>query len=260
MGLVGDNMKKKLVKNSYLFILLIVLFSISVLVSIFKKEISVSSLEKAFKASKANFVSGEVYVWGKVEGYKNFNEVKLLADDFVSELGVLKNKGFSRSIISNDFIDKVEIVGSDREGKTISINAQLNKQKDSLGENYISISVFGDSPKITFKETSDFVTKLFRRHKIKPKANTCLTGFFNGELSHNNLNNIGKQILKDAKARKVNGIADRNLISVSAYSSSIDNSIDIDGKKVNMNLALRYNSYEDKTYIWLATPVITIEY
>jgi len=34
----------------------------------------------------------------------------------------------------------------------------------------------------------------------------------------------------------------------------------VNGKKVNMNLAIRYNSYEDRTYIWLATPVITVEY
>lgn len=74
------------------------------------------------------------------------------------------------------------------------------------------------------------------------------------------MNRISRLILDGAKAKKVNGMSEKNLISVSAYSPLIDNNIEIEGRKINMNLALRYNAFEDKTYIWLATPVITIEY
>jgi len=40
-----------------------------------------------------------------------------------------------------------------------------------------------------------------------------------------NLNKVSKKILKSADAKKVNGIAENNLISVSAFAPGIDNSI-----------------------------------
>jgi len=63
-----------------------------------------------------------------------------------------------------------------------------------------------------------------------------------------------------SNAKKVEGITEENLISISAYSPRVKSSILVNEKRVNINLAMRYNSYEDKTYIWLATPVITTEY
>ena len=29
---------------------------------------------------------------------------------------------------------------------------------------------------------------------------------------------------------------------------------------MNLNIAIRYNEYEEKTYIWIGTPIITIGY
>ena len=74
------------------------------------------------------------------------------------------------------------------------------------------------------------------------------------------LEEISGRILTETGAKRIEGIKDRNYISVSAYSPYIQEFIQVRGKRVNLNLAARYNSYEDKTYIWLATPVITTEY
>jgi hypothetical protein len=59
---------------------------------------------------------------------------------------------------------------------------------------------------------------------------------------------------------EVEGIRDGSLISLSAYSPLLKDSIKVRGKRVNINLAARYSAFEDKTYIWLASPVITTEY
>ncbi|MDI9475442.1 MAG: YwmB family TATA-box binding protein [Bacillota bacterium] len=36
--------------------------------------------------------------------------------------------------------------------------------------------------------------------------------------------------------------------------------INYGGKDVNIQLAMRYSEYEDKTYLWLATPLIITAY
>ena len=36
--------------------------------------------------------------------------------------------------------------------------------------------------------------------------------------------------------------------------------VQILGKNYNINIAMRYNSEEDKTYLWIGTPIISLEY
>jgi hypothetical protein len=48
--------------------------------------------------------------------------------------------------------------------------------------------------------------------------------------------------------------------SVVGYTKKIREYIYSGKQKININLALRYNSYQDKTYLYLATPVITAEF
>lgn len=60
--------------------------------------------------------------------------------------------------------------------------------------------------------------------------------------------------------KKVEGMEDENIISVSAYSSKLKEYIKLGSEKINLNVAIRYSSFDDKTYIWVATPIIAIEY
>ncbi len=253
-------MKRLFSKYFFFLIILIFLFTTGYM-TLYYREGSSAVLWKAFKASSAEFMSGEVFVWGNAEvkdaGFDNMIE---LADDFAVDMGVVKNDVFSRNIIKNDFIDKIEIIGSDSCNRTVNIVAQLNREGGGLSERYVSVGISGDFADMKIEDTALYVKDMFKRYKVKPKSNSCITGCFEGKLGYEKLNEISRKILKVAGAKKVNGISDNNLISVSAYSPLIGNTLKIDGKKVNMNLAIRYNSYENKTYIWLASPVITIEY
>lgn len=255
-------MKKSFCKKCLFFslILTIILFTIGYM-SLYYREGHSLVIAKAFESSKAKFVSSEVYAWGKVTNeLAGFDKIEQLADSFADELEVIENDAFSRKIIRNDSIDKIEIIGSSGNGKTVNIIGQLNKNEGKKAEGYISIGVNSDAPDLKLEETEEHIRGLFSRNKIKPRISSCITGFFEGKLGYEALNIISRQILKKASARKVNGVSDNNLISVSAHSPFIDDSLMVDGKKVNMNLAIRYNSYEDRTYIWLASPVITVEY
>ncbi|MFZ5986997.1 MAG: YwmB family TATA-box binding protein [Bacillota bacterium] len=254
-------MQKKLVKYSYFFILLIILFTIGYIRLYYREGSSLETLQKAFKASGAELLSSETYLWGEVgKEYGSFDDLAKLADKFAEEMGIVKNDLYSRRLISNDSIDKIEIIGSSYESDVINICAQLSREQGKLKQSYITASVTVESPELRLEKTAETLLGVFEKYDIKPKINTCITGYFSGKLDYDALNKASKQIFNNARAKKINGITDRNLISVSAYSPIIDNTISVDGKKVNMNLAIRYNSYENKTYIWLATPVITVEY
>jgi hypothetical protein len=224
-------------------------------------EFSEATLLKTFNYSGAKIVSREIYFWSKLDSsYSNTEKIKAIADDFSNQLGLKKSDLPNGGNEKNDMTQKLEVSGSTLDNSLVSICAQLFEDKDNKGESYISLNISQDSEDVELEGIKQKVLKIFNKYKLEPKVNSCITGNLVGKRETNQLNDICKKIFSAAEAKTVEGIRDSELISVSAYSPFMDDSINVNGKKVNLNLAIRYNSYEDKTYIWLATPVITVEY
>ena len=243
-----------------LIILPILLFSFYLVKLNYKSELPETALEKSFACSGAEVLSSEVYFWGKIEkGCNNIDEMKGLAQSFINSLKIKNDGSFSLNSIENEQVKKVDVKGMSEIG-IIDMSIQRSNLIENNSEKYISINVTKDLEYEGLDETRKKVLLIFKKFGIKPKVNSCIIGRFNGKLNENSMNDIGRNILKVADAKRVEGMRDKNLISVSAYSPFIENSIVVNGKSVNLNLAIRYNSYEDKTYIWLATPIITVEY
>ncbi|HOM02821.1 MAG TPA: YwmB family TATA-box binding protein [Acetivibrio sp.] len=245
-------------KHFYLIIILIILFTIGYAKLYYNKGSSSTALKEAFIASGATLANTEFYAWTKTE--KSFEELTKIIDSLAKDINVENNELFSRRLISNDRIDKIEIIGTIGKGKMINICAQSNRSEKDPEKAYISLSLTSGPDEFGLEDIHDDLINVFHKYKIESELNICMTGYFEGRMDYKDLNKISKKILKSAGAKKVNGIAENNLISVSAFAPGIDNSILVNGEKVNMNIAIRYNSYEDRTYIWLATPVITVEY
>jgi len=48
-----------------------------------------------------------------------------------------------------------------------------------------------------------------------------------------------------------------DILSFSIFTPYIEQYIYTGSRKMNLNIAIRFNEYEDKTYIWIGTPIIT---
>lgn len=254
-------MRKLPLKYFYLLIILIILFTIGYARLYYSKGSSSATLKEAFRASGAILANTEFYVWTKAGNeYGSFEELSKMVDNLAKDMNIENNDLYSRRLIMNDLVDKIEIIGTVGKEKMINICAQSNRNKEEANESYVSISLTSGSGEFGLEEMHDDLLKVLDKYKIKSELNICITGYFEGRMDCEDLNRMSKQVLKCAGAKKVNGITDNNLISVSAFTPGIDDSILVNGERVNMNIAIRYNSYEKKTYIWLATPVITVEY
>lgn len=252
-------------RKSYPILLLLIVFSL--FFTFFyakmhnKYELPESTLLKAFNHSGAKVINSEIYFWARLDNkFGDFEEIKLLASDLAETLNIVNSDSFTNKTTISDLIQKVEMNGVVSDNRVVSINGQVSKKADSEDERFISVSINEDLPNPALEELRRNVVKVFKKYNINPKINSCIVGNYDGKLDRNQLNDIGVKIFKGAQAKKVEGIKDSRLISVSAYSPYIEDSINVNGKKVNLNLAIRYNSFENKTYIWLATPVITTEY
>jgi hypothetical protein len=246
-------MSVKLSKYFILLMFFIILFTIFY-TGIYYSRGDNSILQNAFFRSGAEFVNSEVYVWSDIDKEIQESENLLdLADQLAIDLNVTE-----KDVLSKQTDKAIEIKGTSDDGKIVSI---ITKQSNDNGQKgNVSINVINRVAGQDINDTASVIKEKFKKFKLKPKVNTCIVGCFDGKLDYGEMNRISKSILKDAKAKKIDSISDNNLISISAYSPYIENDIEVYGKKINMNLALRYNAFENKTYIWLATPVITIEY
>lgn len=225
------------------------------------KQLAETTLSKSFEATGAKVVSSEVYCWGRLDTqYGTKENAEPIVKDILKSLGVLDDNALKRKVYENDIISKTEIKGTVNDNEIVEITAQFGKSAGAIGEKHISVKVTEDLSSTGLEDVKKSLVKVFEKYKINPKVNACITGSFDGKLNNEQLNNISVRAFKETEAMKVEGVRDNNYISVSAYSPKIEDSLSVNGKKVNLNLAIRYSSYENKTYIWLATPIIATEY
>jgi hypothetical protein len=250
-------MKKKIL-ITIVFLSIILLFTIKMQTSSIPPE---KTLEAAFACSGARVVSSEIYFTGKSESgsIKSMEEMKRLLLTISKAFGV-ENSDPNINNVENESTSGVELNCSKDSFRNIHISVVKDKSGGDAEKCYVNASMVDTSETPVLEEIGEKVTAALQRNGIDIKANSSISGNFNGKLNDNKLNEICKVIFEYTHARKVEGIRDLSLISVSAYTQDIGKSIEVNGKKINLNLAIRYNSYEDKTYIWLATPVITTEY
>lgn len=89
---------------------------------------------------------------------------------------------------------------------------------------------------------------------------SCICGFFEGKIDEKCYNNIVDDILSSLDAQKKDEIQDDNILSTTGYTKNLGNCIEYGEDKINVNASVRYSEYDDKTFVYIGTPLITLEY
>jgi uncharacterized protein YejL (UPF0352 family) len=224
----------------------------------------VASIEKAFGATGAQAVSSEVYIRGTAEGetalIDEAKQKQLIFDIIDSLAEDIERAKPTVEAVDNDIVFGLEadyIIDNDR---NISIAILNTVGEEQQNEAHVSVSLTSTSNRPDMKATYSNLIDVLDKNNISYDVNLRITGSIDGNLEDDELDTMYRTVFAEVGANKVEGIDDNGLVSVSAFSPSIGNAVKVNGKSVNLNVATRYNSYEGKTYIWLATPVITTEY
>lgn len=244
------------------FLIIIPLTFILIIAAILTRTYGIAAesiLFKAFTESGAELVNSEMTFSGSGNN-------KLRSDNERTEFYIEVTEAIGQDLpvtpvkIDNDSFKGLEINNSNGRYSNYNLKILQSKSAAEPDKCYVTLYIIDNSSAPALVDIKTKVKGIFKKFGIKPSINTCLTGSYIGRLENNKLNEICAGIFKRTSARKVTGIRDNSLISVSAYSRAMRDSVLLDGKDVNLGFAARYNSYEDKTYIWLATPLITTEY
>lgn len=256
-------------KAFFIFILSLIITTLVFTIYYFKMHndlcLPETMLLELFKNSGAKFVNSEMNFQAKLnEECQNEEYLNRLMEDLTNSLGLDKNFESDLDIVENDFMQKLEINGETEYKEIVNICIELIKgQGENLAQNKytegivnLSITETESCPYSRLQDIRNHVEAVFIRYKIKPEVNCTIVGCFEGKLDNKGMNEVCKNVFSTVEARKVGGIAEKNLIGVSAYSPAIGSFIEVNGNRTNIHINFRYSSYEKKTFVWIGIPVI----
>lgn len=236
------------------------------------------ALLKAFQATEAEVLEVNINASGKImDKFINTEELKEVSKGIAKEIGIVgslanANKRFETSeaqeqeqynIETIESEDMVQLIlwGKDKYDRaaTIILSSYIDTY-ENIEETDLVIDIVQNNSLTGLKDYCSKMKNIFNSFNCQTKISTCIIGTYDGKLKENEKLNIISKALKSIDGRKVEGLIDSRVISISAYSPEIEQYILTADKKMNINIALRYNEYENKTYLWIGTPIISVGY
>jgi hypothetical protein len=123
---------------------------------------------------------------------------------------------------------------------------------------FMMVTISGSADQISSLEQK--VTKILTSTGGIPRISSCLVGWINGKLSNGEWGDILSHSFALLDVKHIDTMSDAKLSSVSGYSPRLPAGLAVGGARVNINMASRYSSTDNRTYITLGTPVIAQDY
>lgn len=225
---------------------------------------------KAFEATEADFSTLNINYNGTIlELYKDEEQLNSMMEYIIKELGLTKieinpvNENGEYFNTHTEAFDSSQLVmyGKDKYDNSITVilYSYFDKEKNS-GETSIVTDIIQNRDYMVTGEIIRKVGYLYRTYDIKAEITYCIIGAFDAKLNEDNMIIKIMKVLSMTEGKRIEGLIEDDLISISAYSPDLDRTIYTGNKKMNLNIALSYNEYEGKTYIIMGYPIIAIGY
>ena len=106
----------------------------------------------------------------------------------------------------------------------------------------------------------ELVEGMFDAMGIQGNVNMNLVGSLEGALNSTEKNELADGLLDRLGAKVVTENRDNDIFTIYAYSKGAGSYITIGGNKINMNIAIGYDEEQNRTKVYLASPVNSLDY
>lgn len=240
------------------FVLSIAIIAESRLGSV-KKDISIEdSLITSMNSTKAQVMESTISAWAKIDD--SFMTAEQLTKELAEAVTILKPEESTLNIKSDssDGVNRQTLSGN-MGNKYYNIEVESVKT-DKGGETYMLMDVSINNSSSELASEREKVATYYQNKRVKANISSCVIGVYDGKLTENAMRSKIADAMSSVKAKEVEGLSNDEINSISAFSGNINNFVLSNNKKVNMQIAMRYSSYDNKTYIWIGSPLINVEY
>ena len=214
-----------------------------------------NKLLDTFNNTQAQFKFYNIKANGFIDYDITKNEIKDICIDIINDLG-LEESDIKWEEKWNSQEKQIYIESKIQE-KSISI---IGIKKNS-SESYIIIDILENKVYKNIVDIYTIIEKSLYKYSNTVDITTCISGEFYKKLQFDKYNDILEKILYNMKAEEIDRVENNNMVSVTAYSEFLDeNYLEYLGSKINLNIGIRYSEDEDKTLIYIATPIIKLDY
>ena len=212
-------------------------------------------LLETFNNTQADFNFYNIKANGLINYDINKNEITDICIDIINDLGLEES-----SIKWEEKWDRKEkqiYIQSNTSEKSISI---IGVKKNS-SESYIIIDILDNKVYKNIVDIYTIIEKSLYKYSDIVDISTCISGEFSKNLQFSKHDDILEEILYNMNAKEIDRVKNENMISVTAYSKLLgENYLEYLGNKINLNIGIRYSEDDDKTLIYIATPIIKLDY
>lgn len=133
--------------------------------------------------------------------------------------------------------------------------------KKNSKEYYIIIDISNNKVYKNIVDIYPTLKEVLNKYSHDEEISICVVGEYTNNLQLYKSNEILENILYNMNAKEIDKMREGNFLSVSAYSNLlIENDLEYLDNKINLNIGIRYSENEDKTLIYMATPIIKLDY
>lgn len=209
---------------------------------------------KTFEQTDANFKFYNIKINCVVSDITNKNQIENMCTNIVNSLNLKTNKIKWRE--ENDSGLKIYAQAQDN-----SCSVSFTAIKKNNKEYYIIVDILNNKVYKNIVDIYQTLNDVLNKYSNDVEIYLCIAGEYTKKLQLYKSNDILENILYNMNAKEIDRIKDDNLVSVTAYSNLLaENDLDYLDNKINLNIGIRYSENEDKTLIYMATPIIKLDY
>ncbi len=220
-------------------------------------------LVKTFEDTKVKPVKGTLQVVGNFgDKYLTTEDKEKLIDHVSSKLGITDTleKKVVKGNTTISVTAKAKGEASMTDIEAISITSENKERiKQTTQYLYVTIDIYDNmSSVIGYKNIIEDTLEEVGLKSVD--SSILLTGVYQGKLSLLDKNRVTNDILEELQASVTADNRSDSIYTVYAYTKNLSNSIEIQGEKVNLNIGFSYDEKKEETTLYLATPIINVDY
>ena len=210
---------------------------------------------ETFNNTQADFKFYNIKANGLINYDITKNEIKDICIDIINDLGLEESDIKWEEKWREK--EKQIYIQSNNSNKSISI---IGIKKNS-NESYIIVDILDNKVYKNIVDIYTILEKSLYKYSNIVDISTCISGEFSKKLQFSKYDDIFQEILYNMSAEEIDRVESENMVSITAYSELFDeNYLEYWGNKINLNIGIRYSEDDDKTLIYIATPIIKLDY
>lgn len=218
---------------------------------------------EAFSGAESEVVKSQLQVVGNFGAkYMTQADKEELIDFLSGKLGIALPT--EKTVVEGNKTTSIatSIVGEKSKTEIESISVDYEKEKNVIETNqyvYTTIEIYDEVESILYYK--DILEEAYQELGLEQAdVSISFEGAYNEMLTLEEKNTITKGILDKLQGKVVRENRSDTLYTVYAYTPMVDEYISVEKERVNVNVAFSYDEETQKTMLYMASPIINMDY